>query len=164
MSEDNKWSKPASPPPPLFLGEKERNLVKQVNDEIIERVIGQQILYFPIDMDRTNFHPLYGEAIEKTFLHPIRVYALVEYEGVETTYLEGVGLDKTTNIKVNFHKRRLTDDQNLFVREGDFVRYGDFFYEIVKLNEPKQLFGQIEHRFEVSAQCIRARDGLFNGN
>ena len=73
MSEDNKWSKPASPPPPLFLGEKERNLVKQVNDEIIERVIGQQVLYFPIDMSRTNFHPVYGEAIEKTFLHPIRV-------------------------------------------------------------------------------------------
>ena len=98
---DNKWSKPASPPPPMFLGEKERNLVKQVNDEIIERVIGQQVLYFPID---------------------------------------------------------------LFVREGDFVRYGDFYYEITKLNEPKQLFGQIEHRFEISADCIRSREGLFNGS
>ena len=41
MSDDNKWSQPASPPPPLFLGEKERNLVKQVYDELIERVIGQ---------------------------------------------------------------------------------------------------------------------------
>ena len=82
----------------------------------------------------------------------------------ETTYLDDIGLDKTTNIKINFHKRRLIEDQNLFVREGDFVRYGEFYYEIIKLNEPKQLFGQIEHRFEVSADCIRARDGLFNGN
>ena len=163
MSDDNKWSKPASPPPPLFLGEKERNLVKQVNDEIIERVIGQQILYFPIDIERTNFHPVYGEAIEKTFLHPIRVHALIDYEGVETTYLEGYGLDKQTGLVVHFHKRRLTEDQNLFVREGDFVRYGDIYYEIVKLNEPRQLFGQIEHRFEVMATCIRARDGVFNG-
>jgi hypothetical protein len=114
-------------------------------------------------MSRTNFHPVYGEAIEKTFLHPIRVYALIEYGGVETSYLDDIGLDKTTNIKINFHKRRLTEDQNLFVREGDFVRYGEFYYEIIKLNEPKQLFGQIEHRFEVSADCIRARDGLFNG-
>ena len=45
MSDDNKWSQPAAPPPPLFLGEKERNLVKQVNDELIERVIGQGIHY-----------------------------------------------------------------------------------------------------------------------
>ncbi len=41
----DEWKKPKSPPPPLFLGKKERDLVKQVNDELIEKVIGQQILY-----------------------------------------------------------------------------------------------------------------------
>ena len=34
---DNEWERPKSPPPPLFLGRKERNLVKQVNDELIEK-------------------------------------------------------------------------------------------------------------------------------
>ena len=51
----NEWDRPAQPPPPLFLGQKERDLVKQVNDELIEKVIGQQILYYPIDMERTQF-------------------------------------------------------------------------------------------------------------
>ena len=162
MSEDNKWKKPSSPPPPMFFGKKERDLVKQVNDEIIERVIGQQILYFAIDQEHTNYHPLYGEAIEKTFLPPIRVQALIEYQGVETADLENIALDKATKIKVMFHKRRLSEDQNLFVREGDFVKYGEIFYEIIKLNEPKLLFGQVEHRFEIEANCIRSRDGLFN--
>jgi len=161
---DNKWKKPNQPPPPLFLGEKERDLVKQVNDEIIERVVGQQILYFAIDIDHTNYHPIYGEAVEKTFLPPIRVHALVEYQGVETAYLPSMGVDKLTKISVKFHKRRLTEDQDLFVREGDFVRYGEIFYELVKLNEPKLLFGQPEHRFEIQADCIRARDGLFNAD
>tara|TARA_Y100000593_G_scaffold85884_1_gene163621 strand:- start:9643 stop:10134 length:492 start_codon:yes stop_codon:yes gene_type:complete len=161
---DNKWKKPNQPPPPLFLGEKERDLVKQVNDEIIERVVGQQILYFAIDTDYTNYHHLYGEAMEKTFLPPIRVHALVEYQGVESTYTSNIGVDKLTKISVKFHKRRLTEDQDLFVREGDFVRYGEIFYEVVKLIEPKLLFGQPEHRFEIQAECIRARDGLFNAN
>ena len=76
--------------------------------------------------------------------------------------MENVGLDKATKIKVNFHKRRLTEDQNLFVREGDYVRYADIFYQIVKLMEPKILFGQPEHRFEIQAECIKARDGMFN--
>jgi len=159
---DDKWEKPAAPPPPMFLGEKEKNLVKQVNDEIIERVVGQQILYFPIDIDHTNFHPLYGEAIEKTFLPPVRVFARVEYGGVETNVIDNIGLDKKTSLKVMFHKRRLTEDQNLFVREGDFVRYGSIFYEIVKTNEPKHLFGQADTQFEITADCIRARDGVFN--
>ena len=52
MSKDDKWTKSDQPPPPMFLGEKERNLVKQVNDEIIERIVGQQVLYFGIDAEK----------------------------------------------------------------------------------------------------------------
>ena len=37
----DEWSQPEAPPPPMFAGKKERDLVKQVNDELIERVIGQ---------------------------------------------------------------------------------------------------------------------------
>ena len=159
---NNKWKQPDKPPPPLFIGEKERDLIKQVNDELIEKVIGQQILYYPVDLEATNFHPLYGEAIEKTYLPPVRVYALVEFTDYVTEYMESAGLDKSWEISVHFHRRRLTEDQNLEVREGDFVLYGDFFYEIVKLSEPTKLFGQVDHSFEISAVCKRARKGLFD--
>jgi len=158
----NEWSQPSQPPPPMFLGEKERNLVKQVNDELIERVIGQQVLYYPISMEHTQFHSVYGEAIKKTFLPPVRVYALVDWEGLNTSADTSYGVDKMSEITVHFHKRRLTEDQDLFVREGDFVLYGSIYYEIVILNEPKQLFGQIDHRIEISAKCKRARKGLFD--
>jgi hypothetical protein len=157
----DKWQQPDAPPPPLFIGEKERNLVKQINDELIERVIGQQIVYYPISLESTNFHPLYGEAINKTFLPPVRVYALVEWEGEATT--TSPVIDKRSSISVHFHKRRLVEDQDLFVREGDFIYYGSFYYEIITLNQPKQLFGQIDHKMEISAKCIRSRKGLFNG-
>jgi|TARA_Y100000296_G_scaffold58250_1_gene67106 hypothetical protein len=160
MSDD--WKRPKAPPPPLFLGEKERDLVKQVNDELIEKVIGQQILYYPIDLERTNFHELYGEAVRKTFLSPIRIYALVEFTRFETDYMTSVGVDKVWEINVHFHKRRLEEDQDMYVREGDFVLYGDSYYEIVKLSYDKQLFGQVNHIFEISAICKRARKGLFD--
>lgn len=124
---DNKWSKPTNPPPPLFLGEKERNLVKQVNDELLERVIGQGITYLPLSVEHSNYHPLYGEAIEKSFLPPVRVYALVEFGDIGTV-TEGYGLDKAHTITVRFHERRLFDDQNLYVREGDYVQYGSSFF------------------------------------
>jgi len=159
---DNEWKRPAAPPPPLFFGEKERDLVKQVNDELIEKVIGQQILCYPIDLETTDFHNLYGEAIEKTYLPPVRVFALVEFTDFSTEYMANVGIDKTWEINVHFHKRRLEEDQNLYVREGDFVLYGDYYYEIVKLTEPTKLFGQVDHGFEISARCRRARRGLFD--
>tara|TARA_R110002012_G_C11491278_1_gene596216 strand:- start:87 stop:584 length:498 start_codon:yes stop_codon:yes gene_type:complete len=163
MSEnEKKWKQPNQPPPPLFLGKKERDLVKQVNDELIERVVGQQIIYYPIDLKRTNYHSLYGEAINKTFLPPVRVFALVAYEGIETKFDTNIGLDKEATITVHFHKRRLTEDQDLYVREGDFVLYGSIYYEIVTLSEPRQIFGQVDHKMEISAKCVRAREGLFD--
>jgi hypothetical protein len=158
----NEWNQPPAPPPPLFLGKKERDLVKQVNDELIERVIGQAIVYYPIDISATNYHSLYGEAIKKTFLPPIRVYALVSWKGIQTQNNEAVGLDKVSEVSVHFHKRRLTEDQDLYVREGDFVLYGDIYYEIMSLSEPRQLFGQTDHKLEIVASCIRAREGLFD--
>ena len=157
----SKWKQPDSPPPPLFAGQKERDLVKQVNDELVERVIGQQVAYYPISLERTDFHPIYGEAIKKSFLPPVRVYALVEYGGSQSN-ADVFGVDKTATITVKFHKRRLLEDQDLYVREGDFVLYGEQYYEITMITWQRQLFGQIDHRFEIIASCTRAREGLFN--
>lgn len=158
----NEWDRPDQPPPPLFLGKKERDLVKQVNDELVEKVIGQQILYYPIDMETTDFHDLYGEAVEKTFLPPVRIYALVEFNEETTSYMDGVGADSDSLVTVHFHKRRLTEDQDMFVRQGDFILYGKIYYEIVKLSQPKKLFGQVGHSFEITATCKRARRGTFD--
>ena len=73
-----------------------------------------------------------------------------------------MGIDTDSVITVHFHRRRLNDDQDLFVREGDFVLYGNTYYEIVKLSEQRKLFGQVDHQFEISANCRRARRGLFD--
>ncbi len=100
MSDDNKWKKPDSPPPPMFFGQKERDLVKQVNDEVIERVVGQQVVYFPVSVPHSDFHDLYGEAINKTFLPPVRVFAAVEWKGSDTS-TTSFGIDRMSAIDVN---------------------------------------------------------------
>ena len=161
MGSDNKWKQPLQPPPPLFLGKKERDLTKQLNDELIERVVGQVLIYYPLSVENTNFHPLYGEAIEKNYTRPILIKALIKWDGEETS-TSNYGLDKESKLTVNFHRRRLTEDQNLYIREGDIIFYGLRFYEIVKLVEPRLLFGQVDHKFEIQATCKRVRQGFFN--
>ena len=151
----------------MFWGKKERDLVKQVNDELIERVIGQEIIYYPISIEHTDYHPMYGEAIEKTFFAPIRIYALVTWQGYATT-VSNLGIDKRLSITVKFHRRRLTEDQDLYVREGDFVLYGEDYFEIMTLDYPKQIFGQgwagWERIFEIEAKCVKAREGTFDAS
>jgi len=156
----NKWNQPVAPPPPMFFGKKERDLVKQVNDELAERVIGQEVAYYPISIEESNFNETYGEAIDKVSLPPVRVYAYVEVANEQTN--ERYGYEYQTKLTVNFHRKRLTADQNLFVRVGDFVQYGSEFYEIVKTyNDTRYYFGQVEHKFQISAECVRARKGTF---
>ena len=139
----------------MFFGENELNLVKQVNDELAERVVGQTIAYYAVSMADTNFNATYGEAIDKVTLPPVRVFAYVLVENEQTN--EKYGYDYQTNLTVNFHRRRLVEDQNVFVRPGDFIQYGELFYEVVKTyNDTRYLFGQVEHKFQVSAECVRA--------
>jgi len=156
----NKWTRPAAPPAPMFFGQKERDLVKQVNDELAERVLGQTIAYYPISIEESNFNDIYGEAKEKVSLPPVRVFAYVEVQNDQTN--TKYGYEYQTKLTVNFHRRRLVEDQNLFVRVGDFVQYGDVFYEIVKTyNDTRYYFGQVEHKFQISAECVKAREGAF---
>ena len=61
------FTRPDTPPPPLFVGKKERDLVRQVNTELIENVVGQVVAYYAVSLEHTNFHPIYGEAIQKTY-------------------------------------------------------------------------------------------------
>jgi len=144
----------------MFFGQKERDLVKQVNDELAERVVGQTVAYYPISIEHSNFNKTYGEAIDKVTLPPVRVFAYVVVENEQTN--QKYGYEYQSKLTVNFHRRRLTEDQDLFVRAGDFVQYGDLFYEIVKTyNDTRYYFGQVEHKFQISAECVRAREGTF---
>ena len=160
---NNKWTRPDARPPRMFTGQKEKDLVKQVNDEILERVVGQTILYYPLDLTTTNYHPLYGEAIVKNFLPPIRIHALVNYDNYATEMTE-FGVDRKISISVRFHHRRLTEDQNVYVREGDFVLYDGYYFEIVSLDQKTVLYGDSYPPFDVIAKCIVARKGTFNAS
>ena len=157
---NNKWTRPNAPPAPMFFGAKERNLVKQINDELAERVLGQTIAYYPISIAESNFNDTYGEAVEKVSLPPVRVFAYVIVESEQTN--ERYGYEYQSKLTVNFHRRRLVEDQDLYVRVGDFIQYGELFYEIVRTyNDTRYLFGQVEHKFQIAAECVRAREGSF---
>ena len=119
-------------------------------------MVGQVIAYYAIDLETSNFHPIYGESKEKNFLPPVRVYARVETDASEILQNK-TGVDRVQKINVYFHRKRLTEDQKLFVRIGDFVYYDGDYYEIIETRGSKRLFGQAGQKYEVLATCLKAR-------
>jgi len=158
-----KWSRLNAPPPPMFLNNKEQSLVKQISAELTERVLPHSVLYYPLDISRSNYHEIYGEALEKTYRSPVHVYAAVEWLGSATTQNE-YGIDRLQSINIHFHSRRLTEDQNFYVQEGDVVLYSDNYFEITSVNEPREIFGQNQFKAEITAKAVKCREGYFNGH
>jgi hypothetical protein len=143
-------------PPPLFTQESERDFVKQVGDEISEQIAGQFLLYLAVDYENTKFHDVYGESLRKTFFPPVKIHVPVRWEGM-ITQAELFGLDKRPKITVYFPARRVRNDLELQVREGDFVKYGRDIFEIVSLNEDTPLFGSDQFQVQIVANCVKAR-------
>ena len=166
MTEEiSKWElpSPGKMNPTMFVGDKEKNLQKQVADEIVERFINQVVIYYPIDIQKTQYHPIYGEALNKKFHSPIEVKCMVEWSGMETAN-EGYTVDRVSSILVHFHKRRINEDLEMVVRVGDYLAYGRNYYEITKLDEDRRVFGAHDLMSEVTATCIKTRRGLFEVN
>lgn len=158
----NKFSRLPQPPAPLFINKKERDFQKQVSNELIERVIGQEILYFPLDITNSNYHDLYGEAIQKSYLPSIHIYVLIEWHDFSTETSQ-YGIDRTSSITLHFHHRRLTEDQDLQVQEGDIIQFDHDYFEISEIYEPSLLFGNTEFRTEISCKAHKIRQDFFQG-
>lgn len=156
----NQWQRGPAPPP-LFFNEKERNFQKQIASEALERVSPQILLYYPLDIDKSNYN-MYGECLEKVYLPPVKVNARVEWEGNVTT-TDQFGIDNVQHCTVNFHSRRIQEDSNLSVKEGDVVLYGDNYFEIIELNEPKETFSQNQYKDAIVAKCRKVRQDFFEG-
>lgn len=159
---DNSWTRASMPPSPMFTNKKEKDFVSQINLELTERIIGQQILYFPLSINTSNYHSLYGECLEKNYLPPVRVYCHVYWEGNETI-TDKFGINNIQKMTIHFFKKRICDDQDLFVHEGDVVNYGDNYFEIITLNEPQELWGQNQNKVEIVAVCRKVVDDFFLG-
>jgi hypothetical protein len=151
------WDRPTYAPSPLFANKPEKDFQKQIADEITEFILPGRILYIPVDREKTNFHPIYRECVEKFYLSPIMVPVLVDYRD-EDTKISKYGKDRRSSITIHFHKKRVEEDKDLYVREGDLVFYNQEFHEIMKLQEPEPIWDQIEHKVGITALCIKARN------
>jgi hypothetical protein len=142
-----------------FVTEKEIAFINSVNKELIQRVSGQEVNYYAISMEETRSNKLYGEAVEKSWMPPVKVNAMVEYDNTATqSTLQGV--DSKYTAILYFHTQELID-RNVLPKEGDFIEFGQIFFEITSVTQPKLVFGQVNNKILTRCDCISSREGQF---
>lgn len=142
----------------LFRSRKDIEFVKKINQELIEKVLGEKILYIPVSKKYSEAS-FYNEAEEKVFDPPIEIYALIEWLPQDITTTK-YGHDIVSNLKVSILGKHLADI-NVKPYEGDFVEYDGVRFEISKIEIPSQIFGRAHEDIGYQLSCRSIREGVF---
>ena len=131
-----------------------------VTAELIQGVVGQEVIYYQVIAEKTRTNDLYNEAIQKVIAQPVKVNALVYYEN-STQSVTNFPADSKFKVDVHFHNAELTS-RNLSPKMGDFLQFGDIVYEIYTVTQPQMAFGQIDQKVMTKCSCGPARQGQVN--
>ena len=144
----------------LFITPREIDLISDITKEIHKDVIGQVIFYYPVREDITKVHDIYEEAIEKIFDPPIEIDARLEWQAREVP-TDTFGHHAVMSMTVYLHYRDVVD-RGLEVRPGDYISWGDNFFEITSSRYDSIIFGQVEHVTGYVLAAKTARKGAID--
>lgn len=141
----------------LFITPREVDFISDLTKEINKDIIGQKIYYYRVRSDLTDVHEVYEEAVTKVFDPPVEIEARVDWDPSEVR-TNKFGSETFKTIQVHIHYRDLLD-RNLEAREGDYISYGDTFFEITSSLFTSLIFGQVEYKTGLKLACKQARKG-----
>lgn len=141
----------------LFIGNREQQFMADIAKEFMKDVVGQVAYLFPVSTLKTQIHPVYEEAIKKIYENPVKIEVLAD-QVERGSSNSNFGLDRETRVKIWFHNRDLID-KDLRIFAGDFILYGDTFYEIESINLKQNIYGQEDHIVSWESSCRVARIG-----
>jgi len=144
----------------LFITPKEIDFISDLTKEITKDIIGTKIYYYSVREDISNVHDIYEEAIDKIFDPPVIIDARVSWSPGEQKN-DKFGYESTSKLEVYIHLRDVID-RNVKLQTGDYMSYGDNFFEITNIKDDKIIFGQVEQITGYSLTGIQARKGQIN--
>jgi hypothetical protein len=131
---------------PKFISDRDVEFFKSIARELVDDVVQNIITLFKINLNETKVN-IYGEAMNKTWMPGVNLYALVDKEA-ETTRYEGFGSDTDQSIifKVDRFK---CEEINVYPEIGDVILYNNSYFEIDNTDEVQFAGGQPYNSFSI---------------
>jgi hypothetical protein len=141
---------------PFFIPQKEFDLLNQMNEELIDEIIGQSVDIYKVNIDKTEDN-MYGESTTKYYDIGFRVNCLIEY-AEPTIEQDEFGADLNSNITMFFQRENLSSGSlNFYPENGDIVDWNDYYWEINGTTEPKLFGGHPNFKHNIVATAHRSR-------
>ena len=141
---------------PFFLPEKEFNLIQDMNEELIDEIVGQSVDVYKVNIDNTNEN-IYGESTTKFYDVGFRVNCLILYNAPTVTQDE-FGADLNADIEMYFQRENLSSGSlNFHPEVGDIVDWNKQYWEVNGITEPQLVAGHPEYNHSINATAHKAR-------
>jgi hypothetical protein len=141
---------------PFFIPQKEFDLINQMNEELIDEIVGQSVDIYKVNVDKTDEN-VYGESTTKYYDIGFRVNCLILYNEPEVNQDE-FGPDLNADIEMYFQRENLASGSlNFYPEIGDIVDWNEFYWEINGTAEPQLFGGHPKFKHQIKATAHRSR-------
>jgi hypothetical protein len=123
----------------LFGSRKDFDLLVNINRELLKDIVEQEILIYKLSASNTTTN-IYGEALEKTFLEPVKLNCLIT-RGDQIVDIDEFGPDLGREASFACLKQDL-EDITLVPEVGDIVMWHEDYYEVDTVRENQYFYGR----------------------
>ena len=141
---------------PFFIPQKEIDVINDMNEELIDEIIGQSVDIYKVSIDNTDEN-VYGESTTKYYEVGFRVNCLILFNEPEVIQDE-FGADVNSSIEMYFQRNNLSSGSlNFYPEMGDIVDWNEHYWEINGTTEPQLFAGHPEFKHQIKATAHRSR-------
>lgn len=147
----------------LFFTDKERRIAESCGRELIETILGQEILLYKISSKKTTAHPLYGEAKRKEFDGPYTIKGRMFRDDLDV-YMEG-GLRKQSKMDVRFMVYlKALEELGIDIDVGDYFNDRGRWFEIFDTGYGhREKDYPVDDRFYIIVFATQVTNDVFEG-
>ena len=141
---------------PFFVPQKEINLINDMNEELIDEIVGQSVDVYKVNIENTEEN-VYGESTTKYYDVGFRVNCLLLYNEPEVVQ-DDFGPDLNGNIEMYFQRENLSSGSlNIYPEIGDIVDWNEQYWEINSVVEPQLIAGHPNYKHSINAKAHRSK-------
>ena len=142
---------------PFFIPQKEFDLINQMNEELIDEIVGQSVDIYKVNVERTEDN-VYGESTAKYYDIGFRVNCLIRYNAPEVEQFNDIGPDNNSSIELMFQRNNLASGSlNFFPEASDICHWNNYYWEINGVTEPQLIGGHPNFSHAIKASAHRSR-------
>ena len=134
----------------LFGSDRDIITFKYITDEVVVDIVSQYIGYYKIMLETTPSN-VYGEALNKSYIGPVRISCLISRGDFDFTQTD-LGPDNKRQVEFRFFKPHLVD-ANIFPEVGDVILYNGLYFQIDNVNENQLILGK-DNQYTYSVQGL----------